>query len=105
MYVVGITATVELTLGLLDISLTIPTELRGARYTAMGLFGNNDGDPGNDFTLPNGTILADSLTERQIFGYGEHCKYWKKISVLLQFFCVWDSFQKWKSLFSKTKEK
>jgi hypothetical protein len=44
----------------------------------QGLMGNFDGDPNNDFILPNGTVLQNNMTEsdRKIFeNFGRHCKY------------------------------
>ncbi|XP_053387695.1 uncharacterized protein LOC123541782 [Mercenaria mercenaria] len=36
-----------------------------------GLLGNYDGNPKNDFSLPNGTILSADMTEREVFAYGK----------------------------------
>lgn len=56
---------------------------------AKGLMGNFDGNPTNDFILPNGTILNknSTKTEREIYNnFGQQCKisfdrktYFKKI--------------------------
>lgn len=44
---------------------------------AKGLMGNFDGNPTNDFILPNGTILNKNLTktERNVYNnFGQQCK-------------------------------
>lgn len=44
---------------------------------AKGLMGNFDGNPTNDFILPNGTILNknSTRTEREIYNnFGQQCK-------------------------------
>lgn len=64
---------ISITLGLLNVGITIPAEYQGASYTSMGLFGNNDGDATNDFVMPNGTVLLNNMTDREIFHYGENC--------------------------------
>lgn len=59
----------------LALSTTIPEEYKGQ---VKGLMGDFDGDPDNDFILPDGTVLHNNLTEsdRQIFeNFGKHCKY------------------------------
>lgn len=66
---------VSLVKGLLNIGLTVPPDFQGAEYLSKGLFGNNDGDPTNDFILPNGTVLTNNMTDRQLFSYGENCKH------------------------------
>jgi hypothetical protein len=59
----------------LTMSTTISEEYKGQ---VQGLMGNFDGDPNNDFILPNGTVLQNNMTEsgRTIFeNFGRHCKY------------------------------
>ena len=59
----------------LTLSTTISEEYKGQM---QGLMGNFDGDPNNDFILPNGTVLQNNMTEsdRKIFeNFGRHCKY------------------------------
>ena len=46
------------------------------RNTTKGLLGTWNDDPGDDFTLPDGTILPSSSTLREIhFGFGVKCNY------------------------------
>lgn len=41
-----------------------------------GLLGTWNGDPSDDFTLPDGTVLSPSSTSRTIhFGFGVKCEY------------------------------
>ena len=40
-----------------------------------GLMGVYNGDPSDDFTLPNGTLLSGSLTEAEVYSFGLQCKY------------------------------
>jgi hypothetical protein len=59
----------------LTLSTTISEQYKGQ---VQGLMGNFDGDPNNDFILPNGTVLQNNMTEsgRTIFeNFGRHCKY------------------------------
>ena len=50
-----------------------PAELY--KNTTKGLLGTWNDDPGDDFTLPDGTVLPSSSTLRQIhFGFGVKCK-------------------------------
>lgn len=70
----GVTISVSIVFGLLNIGISVPPEFQGASYISMGLFGNNDGDPTNDFVLSDGTTLPNNMTDREIFSYGENCK-------------------------------
>ena len=40
-----------------------------------GLMGVHNGDPSDDFTLPNDTVLRGNLTEAEIYSFGLQCKY------------------------------
>ncbi|KAH3861692.1 hypothetical protein DPMN_024626 [Dreissena polymorpha] len=55
-------------------SMTIPRKYHSSMYQSAGLYGNNDGDPTNDFQLPNGTVLSNNMTDRMIYHYAEQCK-------------------------------
>ena len=70
----GVTAIIQLIVGTLEISLGIPRNYTEPVYTTCGLFGNNDGNTTNDFMYLNGTYLSDTMTEREIFHYGEQCE-------------------------------
>ncbi|KAK7482356.1 hypothetical protein BaRGS_00026375, partial [Batillaria attramentaria] len=59
-----ISLTISVGVKLLDIGVDMPTEHRNQ---TSGLFGNFNGDPNDDFILPNGTVLSPNITERQIF--------------------------------------
>jgi hypothetical protein len=39
-----------------------------------GLMGVYNGDPSDDFTLPDGTVLSSSLTETEVYNFGLQCK-------------------------------
>jgi len=39
-----------------------------------GLLGNYDGEPKNDFRAPDGQLLPDNASERDIFKYASRCK-------------------------------
>lgn len=39
-----------------------------------GLLGNLNGDPSNDFLLPDGSILSSNSSERELFEYGKQCE-------------------------------
>lgn len=58
---------------LLTTKVALPNSLKG--FT-KGLLGNFDGDANNDFGLPNGKILKNNLSDREIFTeFGEKCEY------------------------------
>ena len=72
--VAGFTMDVGLNSGIMDVTPNIPQKFMSG-YMTRGLYGNFDGDPQNDFQLPNGTILSNNLTEQEIYQYGESCKF------------------------------
>jgi hypothetical protein len=39
--------------------------------STQGLLGNFNGDPSDDFFLPNGSVLSNSSSERELFDYGK----------------------------------
>ena len=39
-----------------------------------GLLGNLNGDPSDDFLLPDGSILSSDSSERELFEYGKQCE-------------------------------
>ena len=41
-----------------------------------GLLGNFNGDPSDDFFLPNGSVLSNSSSERELFEYGKLCEFY-----------------------------
>ena len=83
------TVNVQLSLGFLSMSLTIPNKYQSATYRTRGLYGNNDGDPSNDMTFPNGTLLPESAADREIFAMGESCKKTRvRPEKLLHVFCL-----------------
>ena len=46
------------------------------KNATKGLLGTWNDDPGDDFTLPDGTVLPSSSTLREIhFGFGVKCNY------------------------------
>ncbi|XP_072020294.1 uncharacterized protein [Amphiura filiformis] len=60
-------------LGMLDIVVEVPPELKDLNITS-GLMGVYSGSDTDDFVFPNGSMLepaGENLTEREIFDYGE----------------------------------
>lgn len=55
-----------------------------------GLMGVYNGDPSDDFTLPNGTVLSGSLTEAEVYTFGLQCKYGRssKSLIILKLTCT-----------------
>ncbi|XP_053386927.1 uncharacterized protein LOC123542089 isoform X2 [Mercenaria mercenaria] len=53
---------------MLSLSTFVPENLKNL---TKGLLGNYNGDPSDDFAMPNGTVLKPNLTEREIFEYGK----------------------------------
>ncbi|XP_060570002.1 uncharacterized protein LOC132728362, partial [Ruditapes philippinarum] len=64
----GISLTISVSVEMLSLNTWVPKVLHGL---TTGLLGNNDGNPENDFTMPNGTVLQGNLTEREVFEYGK----------------------------------
>lgn len=56
---------------MLEFTLEVDSKLKGL---ARGLSGNFNNDPSDDFIFPNGTKLANSSSEREIYEYGLSCK-------------------------------
>ena len=57
----------------LTIGVLLPEEFQNQ---TKGLLGNYNGVKGDDFVLPNGTVLADTLTDRQIHEqFGNACEF------------------------------
>ncbi|BFZ22541.1 hypothetical protein BsWGS_25580 [Bradybaena similaris] len=59
----GVSIKVQVGVKSLEIDLEVDVSLRNK---TRGLLGNFDGNPKNDFLLPNGTVLPPNITERQI---------------------------------------
>ncbi|KAL3836485.1 hypothetical protein ACJMK2_021917, partial [Sinanodonta woodiana] len=64
----GISFNVSVGVGMLSVSVVLPTKFK---KLPKGLLGNFDDDPNNDFMFPNGTCLPSSSSERDIFKYGQ----------------------------------
>ncbi|XP_053387316.1 uncharacterized protein LOC128551050 [Mercenaria mercenaria] len=64
----GISLNISVNVGMLSLNTGVPKGLKGL---TSGLLGNYDGNPDNDFTMPNGTVLRANLTEREVFEYGK----------------------------------
>ncbi|XP_052777286.1 uncharacterized protein LOC128214704 isoform X2 [Mya arenaria] len=65
----GIALNISVNIGMLSLRTIIPDTFSGI---TKGLLGNYDGDPTNDFQMPNGTFLNANMTEREVFDYGKH---------------------------------
>lgn len=65
---------VEITpgIGLLQIAFNVPPELADKNTT--GLLGKLNGDPSDDLTYRNGTVLPTSSSDKEIFKFGQDCK-------------------------------
>ncbi|CAL1534458.1 unnamed protein product, partial [Lymnaea stagnalis] len=60
----GVTLKIFMGIRSLEVSVEADKSLQG---NVSGLLGNFNGNPSDDFVLPDGTILDHNLTERQIF--------------------------------------
>ncbi|GFO24161.1 fibrillin-1 [Plakobranchus ocellatus] len=58
---------IKLENGLLEFSVEIDEKFRNM---TRGLLGNFNADSGDDFIFPNGTVLSNSSTERELYVYG-----------------------------------
>ena len=58
----------------LVLGFVMPQDLVNLKFA--GLLGNANGDPDDDFQLPDGTVLSSDLSEEDIYyKFGEQCKY------------------------------
>jgi len=57
--------------GMLSLSALLSHDYRTITH---GLLGNFDGDPSNDYILPDGTVLSGNISEQEVFDYGQACK-------------------------------
>ena len=67
----GIGLTTKVSSGILSFVLTVPEEMNG---TTEGLVGNFNGNITDDFIYPNGTVLSDGATDREIHTFGQACE-------------------------------
>ena len=67
----GISVTVTLLSGLLNVVAVLPQDFMGL---TQGLLGNFNGNATDDFIYPNGTMLDNSATDRMIHDFGQTCK-------------------------------
>jgi hypothetical protein len=67
----GISITVTLLSGLLNVVAVLPQEFMGR---TQGLLGNFNGNATDDFIYPNGTMLNNDASDRMIHDFGLTCK-------------------------------
>ena len=59
---------------LLTVVTIAPSDIKGQ---TLGLLGNYDGNPDNDYVLPNGTIIGPNITKRELYNnFGQKCKHY-----------------------------
>ena len=66
----GISVTVTLLSGLLNVVASLPPEFMGQ---TQGLLGNFNGNATDDFIYPNGTVLNNDASDRMIHDFGLTC--------------------------------
>ena len=54
--------------------LTLTVSVTGNISDMQGLLGNMNGNPEDDYILPNGTILPNDTSERDLLAYGKTCE-------------------------------
>lgn len=66
---------IKISLGteMLTQEVTVPKEYQGL---TIGLLGNFDGNASNDFTFKDGHIIDANSSEREVFPFGQSCKYY-----------------------------
>jgi hypothetical protein len=65
---------VSVSVGVRSLALNLATPKTFANQT-KGLLGNFNGDPTDDFRLPNDTLLPNNMTDREIhYTFGMACK-------------------------------
>ena len=67
----GISVTVTLLSGLLNVVASLPQQFMGQ---TQGLLGNFNGNSTDDFIHPNGTLLNNDASDRMIHDFGLTCK-------------------------------
>ena len=72
----GISVTVSIVTGLLTYSIAVSSS-----QNISGMLGNYNGNPNDDFVLPNGTVLPPNSTDRQLYVFGQSCKYYNSVHV------------------------
>ena len=68
----GISVTVTLLSGLLNVVAVLPQDFMGL---SQGLLGNFNGNDTDDFIYPNGTTLDNDASDRMIHSFGLTCDY------------------------------
>ena len=68
----GISVTVTLLSGLLNVVAVLPQDFMGL---TQGLLGNFNGNATDDFIYPNGTLLDNDASDRMIHDFGQTCKF------------------------------
>ena len=68
----GISVTVTLLSGLLNVVAALPQDFMGL---SQGLLGNFNGNDTDDFIYPNGTVLDNDASDRMIHSFGLTCNY------------------------------
>ena len=68
----GISVTVTLLSGLLNVVAVLPQDFMGL---SQGLLGNFNGNDTDDFIYPNGTVLDNDASDRMIHSFGLTCDY------------------------------
>ena len=66
----GISVTVSVVTGLLTYSISVSSS-----QNISGMLGNYNGNPNDDFVLPNGTMLPSNASDRQVYTFGQSCKW------------------------------
>ena len=68
----GFTLKITKGMRLLTVVTIAPRDIKGQ---TLGLLGNYDGNPDNDYVLPNGNIIGPNITERELYyNFGQKCK-------------------------------
>lgn len=80
-----ISLNITVSVGMLSLSTIVPQSLQSTKGILSGLLGNYDGNPNNDFTMPNGTRLPFNISEGVVFSYGMTCKLY--IGILVLYIC------------------
>ena len=73
----GISVTVTLLSGLLNVVAVLPQDFMGL---TQGLLGNFNGNATDDFIYPNGTMLDNDASDRMIHDFGLTCKFSIKLT-------------------------
>ena len=66
----GVSINITVAFRLLTLTVSVTRNMSGMQ----GLLGNMNGNPEDDYVFPNGTVLPNDTSERDLLAYGKTCE-------------------------------